>query len=114
MCCAPGTRGWRPPRLLLDLLKGTIAVLIVYEVAKRYRWPSTPTSSPIVAGLGAFLGHLFPVWLGFQGGKGAATFIGVLLGVHWPAALVFGLVWIAGGRGLALFLAGHAERHRRA
>ena len=48
-----------------------------------------------LAGLGAFLGHLFPVWLGFQGGKGVATFIGVLLGVHWPAALVFGLVWLA-------------------
>ena len=47
-----------------------------------------------VAGLGAFLGHLFPVWLGFRGGKGVATFIGVLLGVHWPAAVVFALVWI--------------------
>ena len=61
-----------------------------------------------LAGLGAFLGHLFPVWLSFEGGKGVATFIGVLLGVHWPAALVFCLVWVGGGRRHALFLARRA------
>jgi glycerol-3-phosphate acyltransferase PlsY len=48
-----------------------------------------------VAGLGAVLGHLFPVWLGFRGGKGVATLIGVLLGAHWPAAVVFVLVWVS-------------------
>ena len=49
---------------------------------------------PCSAGLGAFLGHLFPVWLGFRGGKGVATYIGVLLGLYWPAALVFCAIWL--------------------
>ena len=48
----------------------------------------------IVAGFGAFLGHLFPVWLGFRGGKGVATYLGVLLGLYWPAAIVFAVVWL--------------------
>ena len=50
---------------------------------------------PWIAGLGAILGHLFPVWLGFKGGKGIATYIGVLLGAYWPAALIFCLTWLA-------------------
>jgi len=89
-----GHRGLAAATLALDLLKGTLAVLIVDAVAKRavgfdaYRLT-------YLAGLGAVLGHLFPLWLGFYGGKAVATFIGVLLGVHWPAALVFCLVWAA-------------------
>ena len=61
--------------LLLDLLKGTAAVLIGARFGP---------DAAILAGLGAFLGHLFPVWLGFRGGKGVATYIGVLLGLYWP------------------------------
>ena len=47
------------------------------------------------AGLGAFLGHLFPVWLGFKGGKGVATYLGVLIGLAWQVALIFAVVWLA-------------------
>ncbi len=71
--------------LLADLLKGTIAVAIVYKFFGR--------DAALAAGLGAFLGHIFPVWLKFKGGKGVATYIGVILGLFWPAALVFGIAW---------------------
>jgi glycerol-3-phosphate acyltransferase PlsY len=71
--------------LLLDLLKGTIAVLLGSH------WGQ---DTAILAGFSAFLGHLFPVWLGFRGGKGVATYIGVLLGLYWPAALVFCVIWL--------------------
>ena len=71
--------------LLLDLLKGTAAVWVGSHFGPY---------AAMAAGLGAFLGHLFPVWLGFRGGKGVATYIGVLLGLYWPAALVFAAVWL--------------------
>ena len=71
--------------LLGDLLKGTAAVLIAAQ------WGPIPA---ILAGLGAFLGHLFPIWLGFKGGKGVATYLGVLLGLWWPGALIFGAIWL--------------------
>ena len=73
--------------LLLDLLKGTVAVLTVDYFAA-----GTPM---LFAALGAFLGHLFPAWLRFRGGKGVATFLGCLLGVAGPAAVVFGMTWLA-------------------
>jgi glycerol-3-phosphate acyltransferase PlsY len=73
--------------LLLDLLKGTAAVLIVAYFA--------PGSAKLFAALGAFAGHLFPVWIGFQGGKGVATFLGCLLAVAWQAGLAFAAVWLA-------------------
>jgi len=71
--------------LILDAAKGTVAILLASH------WGET---AAMVAGLGVFLGHLFPVWLGFNGGKGVATFIGVLLGLYWPAAAVFGAAWL--------------------
>jgi len=71
--------------LLLDLLKGAAAVLI------GARWGQ---DAAILGGLGAFLGHLFPVWLDFRGGKGVATYIGVLLGLYWPSAIAFCGIWV--------------------
>jgi glycerol-3-phosphate acyltransferase PlsY len=73
--------------LLLDLLKGTAAVLAVAYFA--------PGCPKLFAALGAFLGHLFPAWLKFRGGKGVATFLGCLLATAWQAALAFGIVWLA-------------------
>jgi acyl phosphate:glycerol-3-phosphate acyltransferase len=71
--------------LLLDAAKGTAAVLLAAN------WGDM---AAILAGLGAFLGHLFPVWLGFRGGKGVATYLGVLLGLYWQAAGVFAAIWL--------------------
>src|SRR5262249_28588120 len=51
-------------------------------------------NAAMLAAFGAFLGHLFPIWLKFRGGKGVATYIGVLIGLFWPAAIVFCLVWL--------------------
>ncbi|MEO6841979.1 MAG: glycerol-3-phosphate 1-O-acyltransferase PlsY [Bradyrhizobium sp.] len=73
--------------LIGDLLKGTIAVIISGYLGG--------PDAAMAAALGAFLGHLFPVWLRFRGGKGVAVYIGVLLGLFWPAALAFCLIWLA-------------------
>ncbi|KQZ16743.1 glycerol-3-phosphate acyltransferase [Mesorhizobium sp. Root552] len=71
--------------LILDMLKGTAAVLI----ARYYGM-----ELGLFAGFGAFLGHLFPAWLGFKGGKGVATYLGVLIGLVWQVALIFAAVWL--------------------
>ncbi len=73
--------------LLLDALKGTAAVLIARALLG--------ADAAFAAALGAFLGHLYPVWIGFRGGKGVATFLGCLIAVDWRAALVFAAVWLA-------------------
>jgi glycerol-3-phosphate acyltransferase PlsY len=82
-----GRKGLAAATLIGDMLKGTAAVLITgYFLGHDFA---------IVAAVGAFLGHLFPVWLRFRGGKGVATYIGVLIGLAWPAAIVFCVLWLA-------------------
>jgi len=73
--------------LVGDMLKGTVAVLVVAHALDH--------AFALVAAAGAFLGHLFPLWLRFRGGKGVATYIGLLLGLAWPAAIFFCVVWLA-------------------
>lgn len=70
--------------LLLDGGKGAIAVAIAYVAGWR----------PEIAGAAAFLGHCFPVWLGFKGGKGVATFMGTLFALYWPSGLFAGAIWL--------------------
>ena len=82
-----GNKGLAAATLIGDMLKGTVAVVIA-----GYLWGP---NAAMIAGLGAFLGHLYPIWLKFKGGKGIATYIGVLLGLFWPAAAVFGAIWLA-------------------
>src|ERR1700734_4111495 len=81
-----GRKGLAAATLICDMLKGTVAVIL----AGYYGGPS----AAMLAALGAFLGHLFPVWLNFRGGKGVAVYIGVLLGLFWPAAVVFCVLWL--------------------
>lgn len=80
-----GNKGLAAATLLLDLLKGFAAVFLVWHL-----WPQ---SAPLAA-LGAVLGHCFPVWLKFKGGKGVATTAGVCFGLWWPIGLAYAAVWI--------------------
>jgi acyl phosphate:glycerol-3-phosphate acyltransferase len=80
--------------LLCDMFKGTAAVLVAGHYAAHDVALVAGHYAALAAGLGAFLGHLFPVWLKFKGGKGVATYIGVLIGLYWPSALIFCALWV--------------------
>jgi glycerol-3-phosphate acyltransferase PlsY len=82
-----GKKGLAAATLLLDAVKGTAAVLL----ALRFAGPD----AALMAGYGAVLGHLFPVWLGFKGGKGVATGLGVLFGLDWRIAAAACVIWLA-------------------
>lgn len=72
--------------LIADAVKGTIPILLMKALGGE--------TAGLIAGLAAFAGHLFPVWLGFKGGKGVATNIGILFGLYWPLGLIFLAVWL--------------------
>jgi glycerol-3-phosphate acyltransferase PlsY len=81
-----GRKGLAAATLACDMLKGTLAVMVTAYFAG--------DDAALAAGLAAFLGHLFPVWLKFKGGKGVATYIGLLIGVATPVALIFCTIWL--------------------
>jgi glycerol-3-phosphate acyltransferase PlsY len=82
-----GNKSAAAATLLLDAGKGAAAVLIFGHF-----WGPDPAQ---LAGIAAFLGHLYPVWLRFRGGKGMATFLGLVLALHWPSGLAACAVWLA-------------------
>jgi glycerol-3-phosphate acyltransferase PlsY len=82
-----GNKGLAAATLLLDALKGTVPAALGYHFLG--------VEGGVIAGFAAFVGHIFPVWLGFKGGKGVATYIGVLFGLDWRMGLLLLIVWIA-------------------
>ena len=82
-----GNKSLAAATLLLDAFKGTVAVLIVARLFG--------DDASVLAGFAAFVGHIFPVWIGFKGGKGVATYLGILLGLAPLMALIFAIVWLA-------------------
>jgi glycerol-3-phosphate acyltransferase PlsY len=85
-----GNKALAGATLLLDLLKGAVPVLIAVHLAGE--------NAGLWAGVGAVLGHLFPVWLGFKGGKGVATSYGVLIAAAWPVGIAAGAVWLVAAK----------------
>jgi glycerol-3-phosphate acyltransferase PlsY len=82
-----GRKGLAAATLALDALKATLAIVLSW-------WVFGPPTV-LAAAAGAILGHMYPVWLKFRGGKGVATYLGALIGLAWPAAIVFAVVWLA-------------------
>ncbi len=82
-----GNKGLAALTLVFDAVKGAVPAWLALHYLGLY--------PALIAGLAAFLGHLFPVWLGFRGGKGVATYLGVAIAIAWPAAVVFAIVWLA-------------------
>ncbi len=82
-----GNKAAAAATLILDAGKGAAAALVFGHF-----WGPDPA---VLAGIGAFLGHLYPVWLKFKGGKGVATFLGIVLALHWPSGLIACAVWLA-------------------
>jgi len=82
-----GRKGLAAATLALDAFKATLAVVLA--------WVAFGPPTAIAAAAGAVLGHMYPVWLKFRGGKGVATYLGGLIGLAWPAAIAFAVVWLA-------------------
>jgi glycerol-3-phosphate acyltransferase PlsY len=82
-----GRKGLATATLVLDALKATLAIVLAW-------WLFGPPTA-LAAAAGAILGHMYPVWLKFRGGKGVATYLGALIGLAWPTAIVFAVIWLA-------------------
>ena len=99
-----GSTGLAAATLLLDAAKGALAVWLVQRFAPEFELQAAAgvliarhfggDTAAMLAGGAAFLGHCFPVWLGFKGGKGVATFLGTLIALHWPLGLIACGVWL--------------------
>jgi glycerol-3-phosphate acyltransferase PlsY len=90
-----GRRDLAAITLLGDGGKGAVAALLTYYLVRQTADHDTAQLASALAGGAAFIGHLFPVWLKFKGGKGVATFFGVMIAVAWPVGLMAGATWIA-------------------